>query len=288
MISSNCSICGGALERELLVITEPDRFERHVGVSDHGYRRAWVECSDCGTATDVLPPGPDRLADIEKAYYAIDFKNSSIPEKFAKIMSLPAERSDNAIRVDRVLDFLAGWTPLAGGPRRALDIGAGLGVFPARFMERCGGGWDMTAVEPDPMAAAHLASLGRFEVVHDGFPFRHDRGRFQLVTLNKVVEHIRSPVDYLRALAPVLDPENGIVYIEVPDKETIRSRPPSDNILGALHRHLYDLTGLLRLITEAGLVAIRLERIVEPSGKLSAFAFATLPSVASRLTAVVG
>ena len=286
-MSFNCSVCGGILGRELLVITQPDRFERHAGVSERGYRRVWVECPECGTATDILPPGPNRLADIEKAYYAVDFQNSSIPEKFKKIMSLPGGHSDNAIRVDRILDFLDNWQPLScTNLRRALDIGSGLGVFPARFLDRCGGGWSMTAVEPDPMAAAHLASLNRFEVAHDGFPMRENPGQFHLVTLNKVVEHIGSPVEYLRAVAMVLDPASGVAYIEVPDKATIHARPSSDNILGALHRHLYDLKGLLRLLTEAGLVAMRLERILEPSGKLSVFAFATLPVVAARLSAV--
>ena len=44
-MSMTCAICGGALGRELLVITQPDRFERHVGIGEQGYRRGWVECT---------------------------------------------------------------------------------------------------------------------------------------------------------------------------------------------------------------------------------------------------
>jgi hypothetical protein len=280
-----CAICGGALGQELLVITKPDRFELYAGVEEQGYRRAWVECSDCGTVTDVLPPGPNRLSEIEQAYYAIDFKDSSLAEKFAKIMSLPRERSDNAFRVDRIVDFLAKWIPLAGHKetKRALDIGTGLGVFPARFLQCCDDDWNMTAVEPDPMAAAHLTGLQKFKVVNEALPWKEDLGKFQLITLNKVVEHSDSPVEFIRTIVPMLDPANGIAYIEVPDKETIHRRPSTDNILGALHRHLYGLDGLLRLITNAGLVAIRLERVVEPSGKISVFVFATVPTVVAEL-----
>jgi len=286
MKKERCAICGGALERELLAITQPDRFERHVGVSEQGYRRVWVECSECGTATDILPPGPSRLADIERAYYAIDFKNSSIGEKFAKVMSLPPARSDNALRVDRVVDFVSHWPPLARTKEgmRALDIGAGMGVFPAHFLDRAGGGWSLTAIEPDPLAASHLRGLGKFDVIEGGLPVEQEIGRFHLITLNKVVEHLADPVAMLRNVVPLLDIAGGLAYIEVPDKQTIRYRPPEDNILGALHRHLYGLRGLLHLVTEAGFVPLRLERIVEPSGKLSVFAFVTTPAVSARIS----
>ena len=286
-MNESCAICGGALGRELLVITKPDRFERELGIADEGYRRAWVECMQCGTVTDILPPCVDRLAEIEQTYYAIDFKNSSLAEKFAKVMALPPGRSDNALRVARVLDFIAQWPALAGHTRsrRALDIGAGLGIFPAAFLARAGAAWSMTVVEPDPLAAVHLRQLAQFPVIEEGLPLKQDIGRFHLITLNKVVEHLSDPVAMLRNVTPLLDSAAGVAYIEVPDKQTIHYRPPEDNILGALHRHLYGLRGLLRLVTQAGLVPLRLERIFEPSGKLSVFAFVTTAAVAARLSA---
>lgn len=282
----SCAICDGALDRELLVITKPDRFELEVGVREEGYRRAWVECAQCGTLTDLLPPGASRLAEIEQAYYAIDFKNASLSDKYETIMALSPGRSDNAIRVGRVLDFVTDWSARAapGCRKRALDIGAGLGVFAAAFLNRAGEEWNMTAIEPDPLAGEHLRRLGMFPVINASLPLGNDFGRFHLITLNKVVEHLADPVAMLRNVVPLLDAAGGLAYIEVPDKQTIRYRPPEDNILGALHRHLYGLRGLLRLVTEAGFVPLRLERIVEPSGKLSVFAFVTSPTVSARIS----
>lgn len=281
-VQQHCAICGTSLAgaRELIAIAKPDRFEQAVGVPAQDYRRVWVECPACGAATDVLPPESQRLLpQVESAYYAIDFKNSSIGEKFVKIMALDPARSDNAMRVERVLAFCRGWfAPGRAGLLRALDVGAGTGVFPARFLERSGANWTMTAVEPDPLAAGHLKSLRRFEVIEDVFPMQRDIGRFDLVTLNKVVEHFDRPVELLRAIVPVLVPQSALVYIEVPDKETTVSRATDDNILGALHRHLYDLKSLLALIEAAGLVGLQVERIVDPSGKLSVFCFATTPA----------
>lgn len=96
-MSSKCSICKGILQKILLTITKPDRFERHVGISEKGYRRHWIECNRCVAAIDIHDPRTQKkLRAIETAYYAVDFKNSSLAEKYKKAMSLPPEKSYNA------------------------------------------------------------------------------------------------------------------------------------------------------------------------------------------------
>src|SRR5579871_6313657 len=187
-MSEACAVCGGVLARELLRITEPDRFERHVGIAAGGYSRSWVECSSCGAATNVqMPENRARLDTLAAGYYEVDFAGSSIGEKFARVMALPPERSDNAQRVARVAAFAE--SRLAGEitAPRVLDVGAGTGVFLARFLSRTGGRvWKGTAVEPDPAAAAHLRGLGRFEVIEGLFSATLGLKGFDLATLNKV------------------------------------------------------------------------------------------------------
>jgi SAM-dependent methyltransferase len=157
---------------------------------------------------------------------------------------------------------------------RVLDIGAGTGVFLARFLSRAGGrAWTGTAVEPDPTAAAHLRSLDRFEVIEGLFSPALGLKCFDLVTLNKVVEHLHRPVDLVRDAAGALQ-ARGILYLELPDKRTVFERPPSDNILGALHCHLYDVASITALIGRAGLVTLKTESFYEPSGKITVAAFA--------------
>ncbi len=288
-----CAICGGKLGRELLAIDKPDRFERHLGVAEPGYLRRWVECAACGTATNVHPTGVrERLESITAGYYEVDFKDSSIGEKFAWVMGLPPERSDNAQRVERIVEFLRRWREATrlgvDGILRLLDIGAGTGVFLARFLERAAAtGWrcEATAVEPDPHAAAHLRSLGRFNVVEALFARGAVAGTFDLCTLNKIVEHVAEPLPLLREAATVLRPDGGLLYVEVPDKETAFHRPPSDNILGALHRHLYTLAGVTAVLERAGLHPLRVERCYEPSGKISIAAFAVAGAARERLAA---
>jgi hypothetical protein len=97
---------------------------------------------------------------------------------------------------------------------------------------------------------------------------------FNLVTLNKVLEHIEQPMPFLLQAVQSLVPDDSLLYVEVPDKVTTRLRPPQDNILGALHCHLYDPASLGHLLQRAGLEVLWVNRVAEPSGKLSVYAFA--------------
>jgi len=278
-VPAACRICGGALGAALLVHTVRDRFEVAVGVGEAGYNRAWRRCDACGVVQNVQSQeNENKLDSLAEAYYEVDLGNN-IKEKFNRVMSLPPASSDNVGRVARIIRQLGGAGPSFGRPRHVLDIGAGLGVFLAEFLERVGDGWVGTAVEPDPNAAAHLRSLGRFNVVQSvftgtemGIPVA------DLVTLNKVVEHVANPAALLRVAGSILNPASGVLYVEVPDELTISRRPATDNILGALHKHLYSPRSLSALIERSGLQSLRVERVFEPSGKITVFAFAAANS----------
>jgi len=281
-VTTACLICGGALDRTLLEIAEPDRFERHCGVSALHYLRRWVECQDCGAANNVLPANSrEALGELRSSYYEVDLSGGDVNAKYQMVMGLPPEQSDNWHRVRRVHSFLAGWQDSPRGRQRVMDIGAGTGVFLSRFLEPSADVWEAIAVEPDPTAARHLRSLGKFTVRDELFEGQPTLRDFNLVTLNKVLEHIEHPVDVLRSVGHALSAD-GIVYVEVPDKLTIKLRPPTDNILGALHFHLYHPRSLAGLLERAGLEPLQIERVFEPSGKISVFGFACLPEAISR------
>ena len=274
-----CQVCGGELTRELIAIRSPDRFELHVGIEPAGYVRRWMECDRCGAAINVYSGMvKEKLQRLAAGYYEVDFKGTTIDKKYEFVMALPPERSDNAMRVARVHRFLEHWMP-NDQPycAKALDIGAGTGVFLAKFLTeatRRGQRWEPNAVEPDPLAAAHLRRLGMFQVTEGLFTPGPSFEGFDLCTLNKVVEHLADPVELLRQAGTVLSSNRGVLYVEVPAKETIDCRPTNDNILGALHRQLYDIGSLNTALTRAGLEVIQVERIYEPSGKISIVGFA--------------
>lgn len=274
-----CRLCGGQLGQVLLEITEPDRFERHCGVTADNYRRLWVECGTCGAVNDVLPKASEEgLARLRSGYYEVDLSGGDVSAKYRTVMALSPEKSDNWQRVLRIRSFVSQWFMETAKPLKMLDIGAGTGVFLSRLIEEDASGWSATAFEPDPRAAAHLRSLGRFKVVEAVFTGCEGLRGYHLVTLNKVIEHVEFPQTLIKAARSALLPERGILYVEVPDKLTIGRRPSNDNILGALHYHLYDPASLARLLVREGFEPLRIERVFEPSGKITVFAFACMPS----------
>lgn len=276
-----CEICGGRLDSVLAVHTTPDRFEIHLGISTEDYIRRWLACRDCGSATNKMDPiNVARLAQLSDGYYEVDFAESTIGEKFSKVMALPEGKSDNAGRVKRVIAHLDNWRQVLGQTKRVarvLDIGAGTGVFLAKLLQsealtvEC---WRATAVEPDPVAADHLRGLNTFEVIQSTFNAAQIVQGYDLITLNKVVEHLPRPQSLMSDVAKTLDPTCGLVYVEVPDVLTIGRRPPTDNILGSLHHHLYSPQGLTSLLERVGLRLLDLGRTAEPSGKITLFGFA--------------
>lgn len=269
-----CALCSGRNAQDLLLINQPDRFEQSIGIGPQGYLRRWVECRQCGAATNFLPPKSKlALSSLRTAYYEVDFLGSDIGKKYRHVMSMPASQSDNAGRVTRVVDFARRWFGAQARPR-VMDIGAGTGVFLSRLIDQTSGGWQYLGVEPDPRAAAHLRQLEKFAVVEAMYLGQPELRGFNLVTLNKVLEHIEKPLPFVLQVVQSLVPEDGLLYVEVPDKLTAKLRSPDDNILGALHCHLYDPMSLGSLLRKAGIELLSIDRIAEPSGKLSVYAFA--------------
>lgn len=188
---------------------------------------------------------------------------------FRRILSLPLGESDNAGRVARMLDFAAAHFP-ADHSIALLDVGAGLGVFPYGMKQA---GWECTALDPDPQVGRHLAEVvGVRAVTGDFFSVpAEDLGDFDVVTLNKVIEHVQDPVAMLKKAAEVLDP-NGFLYVEVPDVAASREGPGREEYF-IEHLHVFSPASLAMTVERAGLHLKLIERIREPSGKFTLRAF---------------
>jgi hypothetical protein len=285
----SCVLCGsGRLEKVLLEIRQPDRFERAAGITEAECHRAWVRCEHCGGLTNVRLDGREAaIAAMAKSYYAIDYAGFSLETRFRHVLELTDGKSDNRQRVHRVKKYAESWFggALIPGSLRLLDIGAGLGVFLYAFLEEnpCWHGW---ALEPDPTAAQHLRKVadGRFKILESTLEDLYDgRMVYHLCSLNKVLEHIAYPLEFLCRVVKLIGAHNGLLYVEVPDYWTVGNRNSSDNILGALHHHLYGIRSLSILLQRAGFVPLKVERFREPSEKISVYAFAAHPEATKHV-----
>jgi 2-polyprenyl-3-methyl-5-hydroxy-6-metoxy-1,4-benzoquinol methylase len=290
-MTDQCPLCKSPLGAALLTIRHPDRFELSVGITSDSFFRTWRACLGCDAAINEHQNGnAEKLHTIAKNYYEVDL-GTGIVAKYQTVMSLPDDKSDNAGRVRRIFDKLMTLRSAQGLPAatrlKVADVGAGTGVFLSKLSQICSEHrieLDAIALEPDPIAAEHLRDLGITRVHEDVLDQRFQEDGFDLVVFNKVLEHIEFPSSPLSEGARILNATSGLLYAEVPDIQTIYYRPSTDNILGSLHHHLYAPRSLDGLLRRSNLLPVEIQRIVEPSGKLTVFGFAVLDRRYSELT----
>lgn len=236
-----------------------------------GYRRDLLSCRTCGHIVS-------RHAMDTSGMYSGEYVNATyggadgLRRNFERIIALDPARSDNTARVRRVVDFSA--QHFGPGGRSILDVGSGLCVFLYRMKAA---GWDCTALDPDPRQAAHARETAGVNAICGDFMQMTDTVRYDVITFNKVLEHVQEPVAMLRKARGHLQ-ENGFVYIELPDKDARRD----DDGFGREeffidHLHVFSATSVAALVERAGLSLLSLERIREPSTKFTLRAFAGIP-----------
>jgi SAM-dependent methyltransferase len=235
------------------------------------YRRHYDACGICGHYFGVHNFDLSKL--YEGPYIDATYQSAeAMLTAFRSITSLPPENSDNVGRAGRV-DRFARERFGSGSPPSLLDVGAGLGVFPHAMKQR---GWNVTALDPDPRATRHIETVIGVPVVTGDFlkVSAGELGRYDVVSLNKVLEHMEDPLLMLQRVASLLTPR-GFIYTEVPDVAA-ESEGSGREEFFIEHHHVFSPASLVRLLEAAALKVLRIERIREPSTKFTLFGFAEL------------
>jgi SAM-dependent methyltransferase len=207
----------------------------------------------------------DYSGDYVNATYGSD---AGLRAAFDRVIALPPERSDNAGRIGRIQSFAAAHVG-AAKPLRLLDVGAGLGVFP-HVVKRAG--WHCTAIDPDARAVAHMRDHIGVEAVRGDFMEIDRIGRFDIVTFNKVLEHVEDPIAMLRRARQFVAP-GGIVYLELPDGEVAAAAGAGREEFFIEHLHVFSFVSIAMLADRAGFRPLAVERLQEPSTKFTLRAF---------------
>ena len=254
MTDGSCEWCGGGL-RFVTTFTAPPEGETAFEIGR--YERSIFQCDRCAHVVNRH----EMTLDIYGGAYRAATYGDAMLATFERIMALPPDRSDNRQRVLRV----ERWTAEAAlpVPGTVLDVGSGLGVFPAVMVER---GWACTALDPDPIAVEHLALRTGATAVQATFGAGAVDGVFAVVTFNKVLEHVQDPVAMLAATHDVLATD-GVVYLELPDGEVALDLSPAREELFIEHHAAYSMASTALLAVAAGFRVLRAERFIEPSTK---------------------
>jgi SAM-dependent methyltransferase len=259
-----CRFCAGIHQR-VASYDAPPEGETDFGISP--YRRTLWQCGRCGHLINLH--GFDLEATLYQGAYAEATYGEKMRATFAKIMGLPPEKSDNRQRVARVNAFAddAGWSDRCS----CMDIGSGLGVFPAALREA---GWECAALDPDPEATRMIAELAGIKTLTGDFMTVSPPHQYDLVSFNKVLEHVREPVAMLARSKSFLS-ERGAVYVELPDGEAaLADAGPDREEFFIEHFDAYSAASIALLIRASGFDTLSVERIREPSGKYTLRAFA--------------
>ena len=263
-------MCGGAELPVTFGYDAPPPGETAFDLPDGtAYRREYRRCATCGHFLQVTDIDLDAAL-YSGAYVDATYKDrAGLERTYERIMSLPPEGSDNVQRVRRIDAWWDAHRPGVG--KSVLDVGSGLGVFGARMKDL---GWSCTVLDPDERTIAFSREHIGVEGICGDFMAVSPQGRWGLVTFNKVLEHVSDPVGMLRRAADFLEPD-GAVYVELPDGEAATGDPDGQDReeFFVEHLHVFSAGSLALLAVRAGFRTLLLERIREPSGKYTLYAF---------------
>lgn len=258
-----CAICGGTDLSVACEYRQPPKGEvAFVDAFEGGYRRSYFLCKGCGHFTADLEVDP-------RAFYIGNYVSGTYRDReglrrnFERIRSLPSELSDNIGRVRHVAGFVRRYCDQKNRALKLLDIGAGLGVFPAAMKEE---GFVCTALDPDPAVVEHLKGVVGVTAVGGVVEDVVGLGRFDVISLNKVLEHVNDPVKMLARCRTFLE-GGGCVYIELPDGEGAREEGFHREEFFLEHLHVFTCASVRILAERAGFRVLAVEKLREPSGK---------------------
>ena len=267
-------ICGRNKFRRIATFTEPTKAETiYESLPYHDYQRLIFKCDYCGHFLSVSHMDPTAL--YKEDYVSSIYENSEgLRETFNRIISLPALQSDNAERVKKVVTFVNKYygADILKHKMSLLDVGSGIGVFAYKIKEH---GWDCTTIDPDIRSTEHARDVIGVDSICGDFMEISDIGKFDVITFNRVLEHVNDPVLMLNKSIMHLN-DQGIVYVEVPDGElAVRDNVEREEFT-IDHPHVFSASSLSILSDRAGFTTQKLERHREPSGKYSLYMFANI------------
>ena len=205
-----------------------------------------IDCDGCRFKHIVPIPTPAELEDV----YGHEYYSTEKPlyiqrhiEDREWLTLVYAERYDLFERV------------LGEGRRRLLDVGSGPGFFLLHGAER--GTWRVRGLEPSSQAVAHSRGLGLD--VTQAFLTADTAaalGRFDVVHLNEVLEHVPDPREVVRVVHTMLDP-GGLVALMVPNdyspfQAALRGACGADPwwVAPPHHVNYFDVRSIQRLLDE--------------------------------------
>jgi SAM-dependent methyltransferase len=183
-------------------------------------------------------------SDLERLYSTSYFEGG-------QTTGYPSYLKDHAIIAANFRDRLTWISALRPPGRRLLDVGAAYGIFVQAARES---GWDAEGVEIAPDCAEQAARISGGRVTAGDFVSAPLSGRFDVIVMLDVLEHLRDPLACVKRAHELLTP-GGLLVIESGNHAS-----PWARLLGARwyffdppqHLYYFSRAGLTWLLARAG------------------------------------
>ena len=260
-----CYFCNNKKFKVKFFYEEKPKKETYFGIKKKDYKRCYIECSDCNHFYSIMTFNINKL--YSKKYSESTY-GKKVLKTFKKIINLPNSRSDNFYRLKRFLKYFKLKNILI---KDLIDIGSGTGVFPYSLMNQ---NISITCLEPDINLSKHLSKNLRLNIIRKDFYQINFKKKYDVVTLNKVLEHVQNPFMFMHKVYKILK-KNGIVYLEVPDAISASKYGKTREEFFVEHLHGFSNLSLKRLFYKTKFKLKIIKNIKEPSGKYTTYCFLT-------------
>ena len=258
--SINCT-CKAKNFFKLYTYNKKPKYEKKFSIKGK-YKRMFYECKTC---EHLYAKHNFKIKNLySKHYLDLTYKNEKgLDKRFKYIANLPSNLSDNKKRAKRVNEFFK-----KKGRLKLLDVGSGLGVFLHEMRKK---NWDVSGIEMDIRYSNYCKKKHNLNVFKNNISNFKSKKKFDLISFNKILEHVNYPQKLIIKAKKFLKKE-GLIYIEVPDVYAKVGGKFRDEFC-LDHLHIFSPSSLEILLRRSGLYPIKIVRIHEPSGKYTIFCF---------------
>lgn len=165
---------------------------------------AYRICQKCGLVFQSPRMTVDELAEFYERQYRVAYQGDEGPS-----------RKDLFVQEGRAHSLLGFLREYGVSPSRHLDIGSSAGVL----LEATGKAYGAHGVGIELGKAYREYATGRGLTIYADLDqlAKADEGKFDLISMAHVLEHISQPVEYLQTLREQFLEEDGYLLIEVPN-----------------------------------------------------------------------
>lgn len=261
-----CVCCDSIDLKKVKIFKKPPKTEPNYNIKN--YFRIILKCNECGNFQNISNINMKKI--YEKNYSQISY-GKNLWDKLLKVYNLK-KKSDNYHRVNRIIDRYKKFNNSKNFC--ILDVGTGFGLF-LYVLKKRNKNWKLQAVEPDQNNINFIKKELKIKATKGFIEEIFTSKKFNLITLNKVLEHTKKPLEVFKRLKKSLK-RNGEMYIEVPDGETASKQGYDREEFFIDHHYIFSKKSFKYLLDKSGFKIMNIKKVKEPSNKYTLFAFVKL------------